>query len=227
MMVALSPTQADANNPTVERASDQQLNNIIGIATDASQPLVVISNGQQQIYVQSSGNTKGFVSDINGSIKKGDVLTISPLNGVLMKADSSSTVIFGTALEDQSAQTGQPYSYHVKSITKQTIVTKISLNLDRKANSSNPKPAALVSLGKAITGHEIGATRTLIGLIIFILVFIAEVTIIYGAASGTVTAVGRNPLATNLIRKEFIRVLFVSGFVLIFGVVVIYLLLWA
>jgi len=226
MVAALKATATASTTPSVERGSLDNLDKIIGIATDPSQNLVVISPGDQQVYVQTSGDVMAYVSDLNGGVKKGDLLTVSPLKGVLMKADSGSTIILGIALDDFSSVGSQSYTVQTSGASKQTNVAEININLDHKANGSYYQPSTLANLGKSVTGRDVSEVRVLIVLIIFIMILIAEATIIYGAVSSAISAVGRNPLASGLIRGELIRVLFIAIFVLTIGIGAIYAVLY-
>lgn len=226
MAVALS-LENTSSTPMVQRASDSNPQRIIGIATGVNDSFIVISPGKQQIYVQSSGDVDAYVSDIDGDVSRGDLLTISPLNGILMKANSSSTEILGSALENLTDFNSQTYTIKTNTGTKQVHAAQIEVNLDNLGIANQTQPAsALTIIGKALTGREIGDLRVLIALLIFLILLIAEGGIIYGAVSSSIAAIGRNPLAHKVIRGELVKVLLVVIFVLIIGLGSIYAVLW-
>ncbi len=66
----------------------------------------------------------------------------------------------------------------------------------------------------------------LVALIIFVIVLIAECSIIYGSVSSALTAFGRNPLAKKTIRSEMLRIIFVALGVLIIGMISVLAVLW-
>ncbi len=227
MVVQLSEN-SNSDQPEVERASPEGVTRILGVATNPDDSLVVITSLKNDFYVQSSGEVSVFASDVNGQIKKGDQVSISPLKGIVMKATDSS-VVLGTALEDFPDATAT--AYPTKSNDNGAPDTKVNLmkiNLDYRpisggtAQSNSP----LAKVGRLLVGREVAEIRVLIALIIFVIVLIAEGSIIYGAVSSAITAIGRNPLANKIIRKELFRVLIITFFVLGIGLSAIYGILW-
>lgn len=205
---------------SVERATIEGSDRVVGLAAMAEDSFVVIANGQQQVYVQTTGEATALVSDINGSIVKGDNLTISPIRGVLMKANPNDPGIrFGTALEDYPTEF-ETYEIDGGSsgITEATVASvRISLDSNAFSNNESETQSPLAQLGRSIAGKDIGEIRVLIALVIFLIVLIAEGTIIYGAISSAITAMGRNPLAGKSIKKELVKILFVALIVLLVG----------
>lgn len=230
MAVQLS-TSSTAEEPKVERATATEPKKIIGLATSPGDSFVVIGRGQQQIYVQTTGEANAFVSNIGGEIKKGDLLTISPLKGVLMRTtDDSGDVIFATALEDFPTAEAQKYSIDGGDTdTKESLVATITVNLDGHSFSQGEgaNNSALAKLGRSIVGREVGEARVIIALIIFLIVLVAEAGIIYGSVSSGMTALGRNPMASKLIKKELLRVFVIATLVLAVGLGSIYAVLWS
>lgn len=230
MAVQLS-TSSTAEEPKVERATATEPKKIIGLATSPGDSFVVIGRGQQQVYVQTTGEANAFVSNIGGEIKKGDVLTISPLKGVLMRTtDDSGNIIFATALEDFPVAEAQKYNIDGGDTdTKESLVATITVNLDGRSFShgEGANNSALAKLGRTIVGREVGEVKVIIALIIFLIVLVAEAGIIYGSVSSGMTALGRNPMASKLIKKELMRVFVIATLILAVGLGSIYAVLWS
>lgn len=231
MVVQLASEQVQADTTLVERGSIDEPSKIIGLATSPADSFVIIASGEQQIYVQTTGESKALVSDINGTVAKGDQLTISPIRGILMKASENQGIKFGTALEDFNNTDAQSYAIDGgESGKSSTSVTTISVSLDggsfaEQANDAGSS-SVLSQLGQSIVGKSVGESRVLVGMIIFLIVLVSEGVIIYGAVSSSITALGRNPLAGGAIRKELIKVLVVAVIVLLVGLSAIYAILW-
>ncbi len=227
MVVALSQSST-SENPKVEAASLDQIERIIGVATTIDESLVTISSGDKESYVESEGEVNAYVSDLDGDIKYGDLLTLSPIKGVLAKASSSRPIV-AIALEDFSKETAETYRIQENSGNKDVLVQRLRVNLDRQAFASLDSlenNSVLTELGRALIGKEVGEIQVVIALIIFFIVLVAEGTILYGAISSAISSLGRNPLAKNIIRRELVRVLFVAIAVLALGVAAIYAVLW-
>lgn len=229
MVVQLSDASS-ADEPKVERATNSPTAKIIGLATSPNDSFVLSGSGQQQVYVQTSGEALAYASDLGGEIKKGDLLTLSSLKGVLMRTESGGgSIIFGTALEDFPTSSAEKYSIDGgKTDTKESLVTRITINLDSRSFTQgvNQSDSPLAKISRAIVGKNVGEVRVLIALIIFMIVLIAEAGIVYGSVSSAMTALGRNPLASNVIKKELIQVFIIAVIILSVGLAAIYGVLW-
>lgn len=226
MVVALSDS-GTPDTPSVERASQDAADKIIGVATGADDTLVTIASGSQQVYVQSSGVAVAFVSDVNGSIKKGDQVSISPIKGVLMRSEASG-VIVGLALEDFPSQNAESQQISTSNGQQTVLVARLSISLDGKltSNAGRVVDSSLARLGRAIVGKEVNEIQVVIAVIIFFIVLVAEGGIIYGAVSSAITSLGRNPMARKFIRRELARVLVIAVLVLLIGLAAVYAVLW-
>lgn len=220
--------QDNADNQIVERGSSEHPERIIGIATTPKNNFAIIGSSKFQVYVQSSGQVVAYVSNIGGEIKKGDLLTISPLKGVLMKVTNSATAEMATALEDTASKTGEDLSINAGSTsTNKAKVTKILINLDRHTFQSNQNTTNTLSrVSRALVGKDVGELRVLVSLLVFAILLVVEGGIIYGAISSSLTSLGRNPLAGKAIKRELFRVLAIALVVLLIGLGVVYTILW-
>ncbi len=228
MVVALSE-EGTPDQPKVERASLDNATKIIGVSTTPDSELITVASGTQTVYVQTTGEVDAFVSDLNGGVGKGDLLALSPLRGVLMKADSTTSAIVAIALEGTDGKSSETKSIDESGTKRDVAVTGIKVNLDYKAPSNQrllETDSSLERLGYALTGRDVGEIRVLSAVIIFLIVLVAEGGIIYGAVSSAITALGRNPMARKIILGEMIRVIAIALIVLILGVLAIYAILW-
>lgn len=191
--------------------------------------MLTIASGTSQVYIESEGGVGAYVSDVNGTPKKGDLLTISPLKGILMKAGDDASMVLAVADEDFSAEKAETYSLTGDG-PKTALIQKIRVNLDRSGagtrNVADVK-SALDKLGRVIVGRDVGTFRVAMALVVFLLVMITEGAILYGTISSSITSLGRNPMAHGVIRRELFRVIFVVTVVLLVGLGAIYGILWA
>jgi hypothetical protein len=226
MVAALSVNSDGTNNPSkVERATQDNSERVIGVVTTFQDSLVSISSGSANVLIENEGQVNAYISDINGDVKEGDQLVLSPLKGILMKSKNTPGSVIGLAAANMVDKTN--YSYQDGSATKQTgiALTKINLSHPGSSPDTSLNDNALAKLGRSLAGHNISEIRVVIGLIIFVLVLIAEGGIIYGAVSSAVTALGRNPLARSTIRGELVRIIVVAVIVLLAGVGAVYAIL--
>ena len=140
--------------------------------------------------------------------------------------DTAKVIAIATTDSDASSDT---QIYNLNEGGKTTAISKIKVNLSRQGSSQGAaaaKPSALADLGEAIVGKQVNETRVLLALILFIIVMIAEGGIIYGAISSAITALGRNPMARKMIRREMVQVILAALAVLAVGLGAVYAILW-
>ncbi len=225
MVVALS-TEGDSK---VERATQQNTERVVGIVTTYDNSSVTVASDTSKVLVESEGEVEAYVSDMSGNIEQGNLLILSPLRGILMKAESNTSArVIGIAAESVTSETeGSTYPLE-QGDKKSTQIAKIKVNINRlgSTNAAKQDESALAKLGQSIVGKDVGEIRVLIALILFVIVLIAEGGIIYGAVSSSIIALGRNPMARKIIRREMIQVIFVALAVLLAGLGAVYAVLW-
>lgn len=226
MVVVLSADSSD--NSQVVRATQADSQRIVGVVTTLESSLVTVASSNTKVLVESEGEIEAYVTDIQGDVKKGDPLTLSPLKGILMKQSGSTGTVVGIAAADLSSADAETYPVKEDSTTKNVKIAKLKINLNRQVSSDPEKTnTSLSRLGRALTGKDISELRVLIAAFIFLLVLVAEGGILYAGISAAVSAIGRNPLARKIIRRELLRVVLVSMVVLVIGLAAIYIILWA
>ncbi len=218
----------DVEAKFVERGSSDKPERIIGIATAPNSNFALIGSTKNEIFVQSSGQVIAYVSDLGGVVKKGDLLTISPLKGVLMKVGGTKTAELATALEDSNPDKAEEIQIDGGSTKSNTTkVNKVLISLDRHTFQSTQNDSDTLSrVSRALVGKDVGALRVLVSLLVFALLLVVEGGIVYGAISSSLTSIGRNPLAGKAIKRELIRVLMIAVFILLIGLGVVYTILW-
>lgn len=230
MAVARDTNQQD--NEYVTGAKSTDLNNFVGIITTFDANLISVSGAKGDILVTSDGVVEAYVSNINGNIESGELLTLSPVVGTLMKLDDSAQRAVAVALEDFSSSSEGVINKQLSSINGETTsvsIGKIQVDLTSSIVSQNiavSDNSILTSLGSSITGKPVGKYRVFAALAIFAILIIIEGTMIYGSIRNTFVALGRNPLAKKAILGQLLQTSWISLVILIFGLGVVYLILW-
>lgn len=224
MVAAL--TTNEAANSNVERATQENSQRIVGVVTTFEDSSITLASKSAVVLVEGEGEVNAYVSDLGGKVERGSLLTLSPLKGVLMKTDSASgaPVVAIASEEFSSVQDGINYPVEDSSTTKNTKISRVKITLSRQGTSTvaSAQQSSISKLGKAITGKEVSEIRVIIALILFVIVLIAEGSILYGVISSSVTALGRNPLARKIIRREMMQVVIVAIVVLFVGLGAVY-----
>lgn len=230
-MVVKLQSNSQAGLAVVEKARYAEADKVIGVIVDLTDGLATEAPAGSQVYVEQSGPAQALVSSLNGKVKKGDLLTLSTLDGILMRSADQSVTTIGTALADFTDEAVQ--TVDVKDSNGNSQKVEVSL-LDISVNILPPSSVAISQnsnnlldrLSSGLVGREINGLRVLAALAIFATLLVIEGEIIYGTVTSSIAAVGRNPLARGLIGRESLKSASVGIVVLIIGTAAISVLLW-
>jgi len=217
------------SSSTLELATSDHPERLTGVVSE--KPLIELSNGGSGVQVVTSGLTKALVSDINGKIVAGDKITISPIEGVGMKAIDNTTVV-GTAqtgLSNTHTKTikdasGKDVKVHIGLVPVQVSVS--FYNVD-KGTQSTLVPSFMQQLANDVAGRNVSPVRVLIAGLILLLLFICVTVLLYSAVRSSIISIGRNPLSEHAVRKSLLQVGMTVLAVLLFAVALIYIVLKA
>jgi hypothetical protein len=200
---------AQSGEKAVKLATLSTTNQLVGVIDN--NPLVSLSEGDQQIEVVLSGTTNVLVSDINGVIKSGDKIAVSPVAGVGMKATNDGQIVgtaqgsFSTATTRSVAdQNGKYHDIHLGYVRAQIGVATY------QAPNSSFLPPFIQGAANAIAGQSVSLIRVLICSALLVLGFTAVVILVYTSARSAMTSLGRNPLASHAIRRGLYQVSAIS-----------------
>jgi len=217
------------NNPNdVEASNTDRVDQIVGVVAD--KPLIEFSDGKSTIAVVTSGVTVTLVSDINGTIKTGDKITASPINGIGMKA-TEPMLIVGTAqgdLGDTNTAERTLTDRDGKSHTVRISHIPVQVNVTFYAPSSSIQgyiPAFLQDAANTLAGKEVSPVRVLASLLLAVLAIISVSILLYSSVRSSLISIGRNPLSESAIHKGLLEVGVIIVGILVAAFAAIYLLL--
>lgn len=218
------------NGRSVEKSSIGAPEKMVGVV--ARDAVLEVSDGnERQIPVATGGRTLALVSDINGDISAGDKVTISPINGVGMKAIGSG-YIYGTAqanfsvaegisLQTIEAKDGKNQAVKIGLLPVQVGVVQYNSETD----SSSILPEFLVEFASALAGKEVSVVRISIALAVLLIGTLSIGLILVSAVRSSITSIGRNPLAAKAVHKGLFQVLLITLGILITMLGIIYIIL--
>ena len=224
----------DKYHSSVKPATYNDSKIMFGVTVAPSDTPVSLSSGSdnQQAYVVTSGRYQVLVSDQNGKIESGDLISISSIDGVAMKASDSESTILGRATQDFDGQTnvisnttltlngGEKVKASIGSIT-----VDVAIRTNPNFNGSGGVPAFVQSLAVNIAGKPI-TTAQLYGSMLLLLIGLGIVTIlIYSGIQTSMSAIGRNPLAKQSILHNMVQVIITALLIFIGCLVAVYLIL--
>jgi hypothetical protein len=190
-------SQVSGQSQEVEAANTENGQRLLGVAVDRQDSLLAVDPDGGSVQVATDGTVNTLVSDVNGDIKAGDQVAVSPFNGIGMKASPGSRII-GLA---QTGFTSKNSNSQTQTVTdKQGRNHNISVGLVRLSlaigtASQDSSLSGLQHLAVDLTGHKVSVVRLILSLVIAITALTVLVTLTYGAIYGSIISIGRNPLA--------------------------------
>jgi hypothetical protein len=218
-----------------QRSGYIQLSNItngarlLGVALADNDSLLAVDPTAGTIQVATSGTVNTLVSTLNGNVDVGDQITVSPFNGIGMKATPGSHVI-GLAQTTLTPQSQGATVQQVKNKAGKTskifigyIRLSIATGIDTTA--ANASSNSLQKLVQSLTGSTVSTARIVLSLIIAFVAIIALIVLIYASISSSIISIGRNPLAKYAVTRTLGGVLVMALLTAITASITIFFLL--
>lgn len=221
---------------TVRVAKKDQAKNIFGVTVNTSYLPITISNSdlENEVFVAVSGTYNALVSTEGGEIKEGDYLTLSSVNGVVMRAGTDEVTVVGRANVGFNGKNGVLGSTDIKNVEGKIdssvklgsipVTVDIRRNPDTKTTKVNV-PDFLQTVGQAIADKEVSPIRMYLSTGIAVVSLIAAIVVIYAGIRNSVISIGRNPMSKKSIFRALVEVILTGFLILIIGIFAVYLLL--
>lgn len=231
MIVMLDPKNSNKIKPLTNK-NDAAMHGVVVSANDT-----ILSFGgdgtTSQVYVANDGKYEVLVSNQNGTIEKGDIITISSIDGIGMKVDVNQSVILGKSLTTFDGKNNVSGYMTLKTSTgnKKVAIGKVVVDIGIAHNpiqvsvNGPPVPAFLKKAGQVITGKTVSTWRLYIALIVLLLTMFVAGSLLYGGVRSSLTAIGRNPLAKGSVARGLIQVIVLGVIIFVLGLFSIYLIL--
>lgn len=224
------------NNRKVEPATAKNVQQMYGVTVDPHLLSLTITDAslKNEVFVATSGTFEVLVSTQGGSIKPGDYITMSSVDGVGMNAGSDGTTVFGRAVGGFDGKTNTLGSTELKDSGGHVIKTAtlgiipVAVNIQRNPNEKSTKanlPQQLQRVGEAVAEKPVGGVRIYLSAAITFLSVIVAIVILYAGIRNSIIAIGRNPLSKKTVIRGLLSVIMAGVIVLIIGLFAVYLLL--
>ena len=208
---------------------------LVGVATLGSSSLLAVSKPGDTVQVALDGTVDVLVSTLGGSITAGDQVSVSPINGVGMKAEPNSRVI-GVARESFNFDSSGSQSQDIKDKqgnSKQVKVGYISITIaigtapsgNDTENDRGGIPSGITKLADSIAGHRVSTAQIVLSGIVALVAMVALIVLIYGTIKGSFSSIGRNPLAKPAIFESIAQVMTMVALIVVLAVIIIYIVL--
>ena len=224
-----SVVHINSDNPdTVSLAGYFDKDATIGIVALKGSGLVNYSRQGAEDSVALEGEVDVLVSDQNGPLKKGDLISLSWLSGVGMRYEAGSGARpIGIALEDYALENASIYGEvdspdGIKTVSLDSI--RMRLVRQEPAVVSGAE-SGLVGALSSVIGKRLTAEKVLAGVTIFILSLLIAGVFVTSSIRGSFISIGRNPLAGATIYRSLFHVSGISIIVMLIGATLAYVVL--
>ena len=225
-LVSLDAQQANA----VVAAILDNASHLIGVVVPAASSTLEFNTPGATIQVAESGTVPVLVSDINGAIKAGDHVAISPLSGVGMKQTVAGVTvgIADTDFKTDGAITKLIANKSGHSHTINIAEIKVILGVGQFSPPQQRAgyiPAVLQTLSDTISGRATDSWRILSGLILLLVVLVVIGAIIHASIRNSLISIGRNPLSSPAIYRSLFQLVVVTVGLMFVTLLGVYLVL--
>lgn len=202
--------------------------NLVGVIVPPKDSLLAINGAQGKVQVATNGVAQVLVTTLNGDIKIGDQVGVSPFDGFGMKAEPGTHILglsqtnFKAGVANSTRQSVTDKNGKQSDVYIGLVTINISVGIDNTAKSGS-QLNALQKVVKSFTGHTISTFRIVLAMGVGIVATVALITLIYASIFGSIISIGRNPLAKFAILRSLLIVVgmamliaFVAGATIIF-----------
>ncbi len=214
----------------VELTTSENVDNMLGVVIAPENSLLTLTNGSPtETQVATNGEVQVLVSDINGTVKRGDHITASPISGVGMRTTTNARVL-GIAQGDTVDTETTNQTYKEKDGTERKVnITTVSVQVNISYYFKEPDktlvPSALQNVANSLAGKEVSTMPIIISVAIFMVMIIVVASIIYSMIRSSIISVGRNPMSQSAVYRGVVQISALVLAILGVGVVAIYLVL--
>jgi hypothetical protein len=216
------------NDPSRVQLADSNSKKRLAGVVSSSALLKFLPEQTADVQVILSGTALVLVSDINGGIRAGDKITISPIKGVGMLATSDGQIV-GTARTSLNTKEARQQEVTDKDGNRQTIhIDSVPVEIGLAhfvAPTSQFVPPFFQSLANTIAGRPVSLARILLSLVLMVLAFFSISILLYTSVRASMVSLGRNPLAANAIHRGLLNIVFITLLIVAFTLIAMYLIL--
>lgn len=228
----------DKGAKQVTPTDNKDLSKMYGVTVDPHALSVTISDSSltNQVYVATSGTFNVLVSTQAGTIKPGDYVTMSAIEGVAMKAGTyqEQAMVFGRAasgFDGKSNSMGTvtlKYDRGSETATVQLGLIPVAINIQKNPNDKSTKanlPPILEKIGKEIAQKEVSPVRIYLAIGVTGMSIMVALVTLYSGIRNAIISIGRNPLSKKSIFRGLLEIILTGFLILIIGLFAVYLLL--
>ena len=228
----------DKGTKQVKLADNKDLSKMYGVTVDPHQLSVTLSDSSlaNEAYVATSGTFSVLVSTQGGTIKPGDYVTMSAIEGVAMRAGDyrEHNMVFGRAasgFDGKGSSIGTvtlKYNSGSETETVHLGLIPVAINIQKNPNDKSTKanlPPVLEKIGKEIAQKDVSPVRIYLAIGVTGMSIMVALVTLYSGIKNAIISIGRNPLSKKSIFRGLLEIILTGFLILIIGLFAVYLLL--
>ncbi|HET9721719.1 MAG TPA: hypothetical protein VFP32_01680 [Candidatus Saccharimonadales bacterium] len=220
MLVTLDSNSSD----TVRLAKGSvDVGQLYGVVVEPSEAPLTLKDQNSKVYVATGGTFPVLISSEGGSVKPGDYLTLSSIDGVAMKATSVQPEVIGRAATSFTENDGSVTASDGSRLG--TVSVNILVGKNPLIVGDQAVPSFIEKVANSVAGRQVSTSRVYAALGIFIVASAVSVTLLWGGVRHSLVALGRNPLSRHTIFSGMYKVIGVGMAIFVLGLTGVYLLL--
>lgn len=216
---------------TIDKAADRAVkpapadssNLIYGVTVDPSDAPITLVGQDSKVFVATTGTYAVLVTATAGTIKPGDYISMSNINGVGGKAQVGQPYILGRAQSSFDGKTNVVSNSGGVNIGR--VYVSIGIIKNPISNSDPTLPAVLRKVAYSVANKSVPVIRVYTALLVFMISIVASIVILWSGVRSSLISLGRNPLSRHAIFSGMYKVVFTGLGVFIIGLAGVYLLL--
>lgn len=209
---------------TVAAAPAQDSTKIFGVVVDSAAAPVVVTTDTGKVYVATGGTYPVLVSNENGPIASGDYVSLSSTDGIGAKATDSESNILGQATTGFDGQ--KNVITKDGSLAIGQVNVQVSIGTNPLHSKQGSVPDALQKIASALSGgRTVSSVRIYSALVVFLLAFMAAISLVWSGVKNGMISIGRNPLSRKSILSSLTEVIVFSIIIFGIGMLAVYLIL--
>jgi hypothetical protein len=214
----------------VQLANISNGSHLLGVALASQDSLLAVDSTTGLVQIATNGNVNTLVSTLNGNVKVGDQIGVSPFGGIGMKALAGSPVVgvaqtsFASDSPGATTQSVRDKAGKLRRIQLGYVRLSLAIGTSSVAGGS-PKVNFLQRLVKSLTGRTISTIRIILSMVVTVISLASLITLIYASVYGSIVSIGRNPLAQHAVFRTLSSVMVMAILIIAIACVTIFYLL--
>lgn len=212
--------------------TNESVADMLGVVVSPNDAPFTVSSDGQQVFVANTGKYTVLVSDQNGAVNLGDLVTISAISGIGMKAGTTQSLVLGKAVSGFDGKQAVLSTAKIKDSNglEQTVsmglaTVDIDITKNPLLKGEANVPSFLRKASETIAQKQVNANRVYLGVVILALTSLLSGVVLFSGIRSSITALGRNPLSRKTIIRGMVQIIITSVIIFLCGLFGVYLLL--